>query len=174
VLWGTAGTEGQHSFHQLLHQGTGVIPTDFVLCLGIPGANAESLARLASHCLAQSKALMEGKSEQQALQELLDKGMDEPDAMRLASHKAMPGNRPSNTLVLPELNPMNLGALIALYEHKTFFCSVFWDINPFDQWGVELGKQLSQAIFPAIEGTEPANFDPSTNALVELFNNRQS
>jgi glucose-6-phosphate isomerase len=173
VLWGTAGTEGQHSYHQLLHQGTVIVPTDFILCLRIPGANAESLTRLASHCLAQSKALMEGKSAQQALQELLDKGMDEPEAMRLAPHKAMPGNRPSNTLVLPELNPMILGALIALYEHKTFFCSVFWDINPFDQWGVELGKQLSQAIYPAIKGTAPADFDASTNALVALFNNRQ-
>ncbi len=169
VLWGTSGTEGQHSYHQLLHQGTGIVPVDFILCRRLPGTSAESATRLASHCLAQSKALMEGKSSQQVLQELLAKGMEESEAKRLAPHKAMPGNRPSNTLVLPELTPTVLGALIALYEHKTFFCSVLWDINPFDQWGVELGKQLSQSIYPALEGKAPARFDPSTNALVELF-----
>ena len=169
VLWGTSGTEGQHSYHQLLHQGTGIIPADFILCRHIFGASAESTTRLASHCLAQSKALMEGKTAQQALQELLDAGMDAAEAERLAPHKEMSGNRPSNTLVLPELTPLVLGSLIALYEHKTFFCSVMWNINPFDQWGVELGKQLSQSIYPALEGKTPINFDPSTNALAELF-----
>jgi glucose-6-phosphate isomerase len=169
VLWGTAGTEGQHSYHQLLHQGTGIIPTDFILCLGIDGASAESEARLASHCLAQSKALMEGKSVLAAKKELLAQGIAPAEAERLAPHKAMPGNRPSNTLVLEGLSPQTLGALIALYEHKTFFTSVIWDINPFDQWGVELGKQLSQEILPALEGNSSDQFDPSTNALIQVF-----
>ena len=172
VLWGTAGTEGQHSFHQLLHQGTEIIPVDFILCLGLTGATTESETRLASHCLAQSKALMEGKSEQRAKQELLKQGMPEADATRLAPHRAMPGNRPSSTIVLEQLSPQNLGALIALYEHKTFFTSVIWDINPFDQWGVELGKQLSQEIFPALAGNSTEIFDPSTNALIQLFRSR--
>ncbi len=172
VLWGTAGTEGQHSYHQLLHQGTGIIPADFILCLEIEGATAESETRLASHCLAQSKAMMEGKSQQAAKRELLEQGMPEAEAERLAPHKAMPGNRPSNTIVVEQLNPQSLGALIALYEHKTFFTSAIWDINPFDQWGVELGKQLSQAIYPALEGSCADVFDPSTNALIELFRSR--
>ncbi len=169
VLWGTSGTEGQHSYHQLLHQGTGIIPVDFILCRHLCTTSTESTTRLASHCLAQSKALMEGKTTQQAMQDLLDAGADAAEAEHLAPHKAMPGNRPSNTLVLPDLTPLVLGSLLALYEHKTFFCSVLWDINPFDQWGVELGKQLSQSIYPALEGKAPTNFDPSTNALVELF-----
>lgn len=173
VLWGTAGTEGQHSYHQLLHQGTGIVPTDFILCLDIPGASAESQTRLASHCLAQSKALMEGKPIAQALRELLAQGVDENTAKMLAAHKSMPGNRPSNTIVLEQLNPQNLGALIALYEHKTFFASALWDINPFDQWGVELGKQLSQEIYPALQGSAAADFDASTNALIQLFQNHQ-
>jgi glucose-6-phosphate isomerase len=91
----------------------------------------------------------------------------------LAAHKSMPGNRPSNTIVLEQLNPQNLGALIALYEHKTFFASALWDINPFDQWGVELGKQLSQEIYPALQGSAAADFDASTNALIQLFQNHQ-
>lgn len=169
LIWGTAGTEGQHSYHQLLHQGTDIIPVDFILPLGPGGPSAEAETRLASHCLAQSKALMEGVSRQAAEQEMLEQGLDDAEAGRLAPHKAMPGNRPSNTLVLEGLNPRTLGALIALYEHKTFLTSAIWDINPFDQWGVELGKKLSQAIFPVLDGSSKQQFDPSTNALMALF-----
>lgn len=169
VLWGTAGTDGQHSYHQLLHQGTSVVPVDFILPVRIPGASADSERRLASHCLAQSMALMTGKTTQAATLELQQAGLNATQAARLAPHQSMPGNRPSNTLLMDSVSPRCLGALVALYEHKTFFTSVIWDINPFDQWGVELGKQLSQAILPALEGGDAGQFDPSTHALIARY-----
>ena len=166
VVWGTAGTEGQHSYHQLLHQGTHTIPVDFILPLR--AQPRDRAKRLASHCLAQSKALMEGKTREAAYREMLDQGLSQREAHRLAAHKHMPGNRPSNTLLMNALTPTSLGALIALYEHKTFFTSVIWDINPFDQWGVELGKQLGKEILAALEGEHKCRFDPSTDALIAL------
>ena len=167
VVWGTAGTEGQHSYHQLLHQGTQVVPVDFILPLR--GPSPDRTRRLASHCLAQSKALMEGKSERAAYEELLAQSMPPDQAQQLAPHKAMPGNRPSNTLLMDALTPATLGALIALYEHKTFFTSVVWNINPFDQWGVELGKQLSKAIYATFSGDDHRRYDSSTDALLQAI-----
>jgi glucose-6-phosphate isomerase len=165
LIWGTAGTEGQHSYHQWLHQGTEVTPVDFILPLGAP--DSEYHSRLASHCIAQSKVLMEGKTESAVLQELITQGMPADQAAQLAPHKAMPGNRPSNTLIIDKLDPAALGALLALYEHKTFFTSVLWDINAFDQWGVELGKQLSRTVMAQLSGSSPANLDASSNALIK-------
>ena len=154
VVWGSAGTVGQHSFHQLLHQGTGNTPIDFILPLRPNKASTfDDDARhrqLVANCLAQSKALTEGKSAAQALQELLAAGAGQEEAERLAPHKASPGNRCNTIIAMDELTPATLGALIALYEHKIFVQSVFWDINAFDQWGVELGKQLGGPIDTAM------------------------
>ena len=154
VLWGSAGTDGQHSYFQLLHQGTEFIPVDFI-AVGAPGVPEESEAHrhLLANCLSQSLALMEGR----------------PDAA--APCKEIPGNKPSNTLLLNSLSPYNLGSLIALYEHKVYVQSVIWNINAFDQWGVELGKQLSRDVFEALQGSgEASGFDDSTANLIRRLN----
>ncbi|NNL56557.1 MAG: glucose-6-phosphate isomerase, partial [Pseudomonadales bacterium] len=154
VIWGSSGTVGQHSFHQLLHQGTENIPVDFILPLRPNHASAFNddarHRQLVANCLAQSKALTEGKNAAQALAELRAAGIDQAEAERLAPHKVIPGNRPHNILAMQQLNATTLGALIALYEHRVFVQSVFWSINAFDQWGVELGKQLGGPIDTAM------------------------
>lgn len=169
VIWGSAGTNGQHSFHQLLHQGTEFIPADFIAVAKptVPGSQQQHLHLLAN-CFSQSRALMAGKTLQQARDELIAAGEDPAHADTLAPHKTVPGNRPSTTLLLDELNAFNLGSLIALYEHKVFVQSVIWDINAFDQWGVEIGKQLSKPAFDALGGDEAAtrSLDPSSRALI--------
>ncbi|MCH1488319.1 MAG: glucose-6-phosphate isomerase, partial [Pseudomonadales bacterium] len=173
VVWGSAGTVGQHSFHQLLHQGTGNIPIDFILPLRPNKASTfDDDARhrqLVANCLAQSKALTEGKSAAQALQELLAAGAGQEEAERLAPHKASPGNRCNTIIAMDELTPATLGALIALYEHKIFVQSVFWDINAFDQWGVELGKQLGGPIDTAMSLGK--NSSSETDAATEQWIN---
>jgi glucose-6-phosphate isomerase len=169
ILWGSAGTNGQHSFHQLLHQGSLLIPADFIAVLHSHSNNREQQLQLLANCFAQSQALMEGKSTEAALQELLTQGMVRDAAEALAPHKAIAGNRPSTTLVLQKLTPESLGALIALYEHKVYAHSVLLGINAFDQWGVELGKLLGTGIHAALTGpAASASFDASTNALVNL------
>ncbi len=175
VVWGEPGTNSQHSFMQLLHQGTRFIPVDFIavaeaetVAKGVADADARH-SHLLANCLSQSRALMVGKSLDQAEQELSAAGMAHAQIQALAPHKVQPGNRPSNTIVLGTLNPESLGALIALYEHKVFTQSVLWNINAFDQWGVELGKQSAAAIFAALDGGNVASFDPSTQQLIERF-----
>jgi glucose-6-phosphate isomerase len=171
VIWGSAGTNGQHSFHQLLHQGTGFVPADFIAIASPSVAdNLQQHQHLLANCFSQSRALMEGKTSQQAEQELLGAGEDGARAASLAKHKAVPGNRPSTTFLLDKLNAFNLGSLIALYEHKVFVQSVVWNINAFDQWGVEIGKQLSASAFAALNGDEAAaqTLDPSSQALIGL------
>lgn len=168
ILWGTEGTNGQHSFHQLLHQGTRSVLVDFITCAKPMSPLDSHHSYLQANCLGQSQALLAGKSIAQAKQELLDAGKSEVEAETIAPHKVIPGNRPSNTLVLEQLDPTNLGALIALYEHKVFCLGVLWDLNPFDQWGVELGKQLGSAVYPALTGSQcPEHWDASTRSLVE-------
>ncbi|BFM09948.1 glucose-6-phosphate isomerase [Simiduia litorea] len=170
VIWGEVGTNGQHSFHQLLHQGTRFVPADFIVSLTSHNPLSEHHSQLFANCLSQSRALMLGKSEAQAAAEFSAMGYSADEAKQLAHHKVMPGNRPSNTLVVESLNPKTLGALIALYEHKVFVQSVIWGINAFDQWGVELGKQLCSEIHPALVSSAAAeSFDPSTNALMALY-----
>lgn len=168
VVWGSAGSNGQHSFHQLLHQGTHYIPADFIAIVHTHfEADAEQHRRLLASCFSQSQALMQGKSQRQAFNELLAEGMDEGAAYALAKHKVVPGNKPSNTLLLEQLDPQSLGTLIALYEHKVFVESVIWHINAFDQWGVELGKQLGEQVFTALNAESDCDrFDASTNALI--------
>jgi glucose-6-phosphate isomerase len=168
VVWGSAGTNGQHSFHQLLHQGTHLIPADFIGVVRTGDAqHEEQHAHLLANCFSQSQALMDGKTEAEAKQELLDQGMNSTDASTLAKHKAIPGNKPSTTIMLSEISPQNLGSLIAIYEHKVFVESILWRINAFDQWGVELGKQLGVKLFSALrEKTPSTDFDGSTNGLI--------
>jgi glucose-6-phosphate isomerase len=167
VIWGDTGTNGQHAFFQLLHQGTGIIPVDFITALkpthDLPGHHDALLA----NCFAQSEALMKGKNADEVRRELQAQGLTEEETARLIPHKTFSGNRPSNTILMDELTPSTLGALIALYEHKTFVQGVLWNINSFDQWGVELGKVLAKAIQSELEEKpNPEKHDSSTNALI--------
>lgn len=169
VIWGDAGTNGQHAYHQLLHQSALAVPADFILPIKVSHDLADHHHRLAAHCFAQSQALMQGKTIAEAKAEVLAQGGSEALADFLAPHKASPGNKPSNTLLLPELSPYYLGALIALYEHKVFVQGVLWNINSFDQWGVELGKQLSTPIYQVLSGAASHAFDSSTEQLIKQF-----
>jgi len=169
VIWGSAGTNGQHSFHQLLHQGTDFIPADFIaIARPTVSGNQQQHQYLLANCFSQSRALMAGKTRQQAKDELIAAGEDPARADVLAPHQSVPGSRPSTTLLLDELTAFNLGSLIALYEHKVFVQSVIWNINAFDQWGVEIGKQLSKPAFNALMGDDAASqtLDPSSRALI--------
>ncbi len=171
VIWGSVGTNGQHSFHQLLHQGTHFIPADFILTLQSHHKNcAEQHRQLLANGLAQSQALMCGKSLATVKTELRAQGLDNSEIDFLAPHKVITGNRPSNLITINQLTPKTLGALIALYEHKVYVQSVLWDINAFDQWGVELGKQLSGPIFDALSSAGESNeLDPSTAAVIASY-----
>ncbi len=170
VVWGDAGTNGQHSFHQLLHQGTRLIPADFIAPLKSHHPVGDHHSLLFANCLAQSRALMTGKSIGQAEREFLELGYTAEEAATLAPHKVMPGNLPSNTLIIEQVTPETLGALIALYEHKVYVQSVIWDINAFDQWGVELGKKLCHEIHEVIEEKGNADsLDTSTLGLIQRY-----
>ena len=170
VIWGEPGTNGQHAFFQLLHQGTNVIPVDFIAALHTDSENdldASHHRLLLANCFAQSEALMVGKSAEKVRAELAASGMSEVQVAALVPHKLFAGNRPSNTILLHELTPKSLGALIALYEHKVFVQGVIWNINSFDQWGVELGKQLAKTIDGELKsGTISGTHDGSTTALM--------
>ena len=165
VVFGEPGTNAQHAYFQLLHQGAAVIPTEFIVVASNPEGEATQCA-LNANALAQAEALMVGKSEAQARAELVASGMGPAQADILASQKAFPGDRPSTTLVLDALTPEALGALIALYEHKTFVEGVLWGLNSFDQWGVELGKVLARTIDAEMSGGGGGSHDPSTTALI--------
>ncbi len=167
IIWGDVGTNGQHAYFQLLHQGSDCVPVDFIAALkpahDLPGHHAMLLA----NCFAQSEALMKGKTADEVRQELVAEGKPAAAIDALLPHKVFPGNRPSNTILLPELSPAGLGALIALYEHQTFVQGVIWGMNSFDQWGVELGKVLAKNIHAELIGASaPQNHDSSTNGLV--------
>ena len=173
VLWGEPGTNGQHAFFQLLHQGTHVVPADFIAAVEGQhhlGAHHELLL---ANCLAQTQALAFGKTADEALVELRSQGMTEAAARALAPYKAFPGDRPSSTILLDRLTPHSLGALIALYEHKVFVQGAIWNIDSFDQWGVELGKQLAGRVFEVLAGRAPADaLDASTRGLAALIRGR--
>lgn len=170
VVWGAAGTNGQHSFHQLLHQGTQPVPVDFIVPMQSHNPLADQHTHLVTNCMAQARAMLFGKSLEQASQELRNAGYSEDEVAALAPHKVLPGNRPSLTISYDKTTPYTLGALLALYEHKVFVSSVIWQLNAFDQWGVELGKQIGVEIYREIEmrreGAEEVSFDPSTEALL--------
>ncbi len=168
VLWGSEETNGQHSFHQLLLQGTQVVPVDFVATARAHCA-PEQHRQLYANCLAQSRALMAGRGAAALEAELTAAEQPRERARALAAQRAVPGNRPSSTLVLESLEPRHLGALLALYEHSVFVQSALWGINAFDQWGVELGKQAATAIDTALAGGDADDLDPSTRALVRVW-----
>ncbi len=174
VIWGSEGTNGQHSCHQLLLQGIGAVPVDFI---ATAKAHCEPLQHqyLLANCLAQSRALMLGKSYQQAIDETRSQGFDEETTAKLASHKAIPGNRVSNTLLLEEFTPRTLGSLLAFYEHSVYVQSVIWQINAFDQWGVELGKTMSNSLFSALTKTDfDLELDSSSQAIIDYIQNIHS
>jgi glucose-6-phosphate isomerase len=168
VVWGEPGTNGQHAFFQLLHQGTDIVPCDFLIAAQAHENIGDHHARLVANCLAQSQALAFGKSEDEVRAELAEDGMDQDQIDALAPHKVFAGNRPSNTLIYRRLDPATLGMLVALYEHKIFVQGAIWDINSFDQWGVELGKALATRLLPVVRDAENTDgLDSSTRGLVE-------
>jgi glucose-6-phosphate isomerase len=172
VVFGEPGTNGQHAFYQLIHQGTKLIPCDFLAPvrssnpLGQSGMEHHRI--LLANALAQTEALMRGKTAEEARAELVKQGVTGDALERLVPHKVFPGNRPTNTILFDRLDPATLGALIALYEHRIFVMGSIWGINSFDQWGVELGKQLAKAILPELAADAPpaAGHDASTSALI--------
>lgn len=170
IIWGGAGANGQHAYHQLLHQGTRLSPADFIIPLQSHNPVATHHAILFANCLSQTQALMQGKTEQEAKQELLDKGLSADEADKLAPHKVISGNKPSNTLLFDKATPRTVGALIALYEHKVYVQGAIWNINSFDQWGVELGKQLGNEILnKLLETSSNTQLDASTEGLIDLY-----
>ncbi len=167
VVWGEPGTNGQHAYFQLLHQGTHLIPTDFIMALESLNPLGIHQELLMANCFAQSEALMMGKTKAELKAEMQAAGASEEDIKQLAGHRSFSGNRPSNTLLVQQMSPHALGALIALYEHKVFVEAAIWDINPFDQWGVELGKQLAKSIHHEMEQKNTvSSHDSSTNGLI--------
>ncbi|MCE9677995.1 glucose-6-phosphate isomerase [Shewanella sp. AS1] len=170
VIWGGEGTNGQHAYHQLIHQGTPLIPADFILPLQSHNPLGEHHQQLASNCFGQTQAMMQGRTYEEALAELSHSQLSDEEKNLIAKHKVMPGNKPSNTLLMNKLTPGTLGALIALYEHRTFVQGAIWDINSFDQWGVELGKTLGNDVLARLKADSDANeLDASSNGLINKF-----
>jgi len=173
VIWGGVGCNGQHAYHQLLHQGTQLIPADFIVPIVSFNPVSDHHQWLYANCLSQSQALMLGKTRAEAEAELREKGIPEDEVQKLAPHKVIPGNRPSNTIVVERISPRRLGALVAMYEHKVFVQSVIWGINAFDQWGVELGKELGKGVYNRLTGAEDTSAeDASTQGLINYFRGR--
>lgn len=168
VIFGEPGTNGQHAFFQLLHQGTDVVPIDFLVAAHPTDADAHHHALLFANCLAQAEAFMRGRTLEEARAQLRASGLSAEEVETLAPHKVFSGDRPSSVLLYRRLDPRTLGRLVALYEHKVFVQSVIWDINPFDQWGVELGKELANRLAPIVEdaGAATAALDGSTAGLI--------
>ncbi len=167
IVWGGVGTDGQHAFFQLLHQGGRLVPADFIAAIEPHHGLAEHHRMLLANCLAQGEAFMRGRSLAEAKADLAAAGQPEKEQARLAPHMVCPGNQPSNTILLRRLDPRSLGALIALYEHKVFVEAVLWRINPFDQYGVELGKKLASGILAELDaGAASGSRDSSTNGLI--------
>jgi glucose-6-phosphate isomerase len=170
VVWGEPGTNGQHAFYQLIHQGTRLVPCDFLAAATSHNDHDGQHAILLSNFFAQTEALMRGKTRAEVEAELAAEGMSRARIRKLAPHKVFAGNRPTNSLLYQKLTPHTFGRLIALYEHKVFVQGAIWDINSFDQWGVELGKQLAKAILPELADNAPTDsHDSSTNGLINHY-----
>ena len=170
VIWGEPGTNGQHAFYQLIHQGTLLIPSDFIAPANSHNAIGDHHVKLLSNFFAQTEALLNGKSENEVMVEFMKTSMDEKDVKRLTPYKVFEGNKPTNSFLLKEINPFNIGSLIALYEHKIFVQGVIWNIFSFDQWGVELGKQLANKVLPELENNDTiSSHDASTNGLINAY-----
>ncbi len=174
VVWGQPGTDGQHAFYQLIHQGTELIPSDFIAPIKSHNPLGDHHAKLLANCFAQTEALMRGRTLDEARGVMLAAGMDAQEAERLAPQRQFDGNRPTTTILVDKITPYTLGALIALYEHKIFTQGVVWGINSFDQWGVELGKQLAGVILGEIEDARvTAAHDASTASLLRYYLDRR-
>jgi glucose-6-phosphate isomerase len=172
VVWGEPGTNGQHAFYQLLHQGTPLIPCDFIAPVQTHNPVGDHHKILLSNFFAQTEALMNGKTEAEAEAELEEQGLTTDEIARLLPYKVFSGNRPSNTFLVNKITPFTLGQLIALYEHKIFVQGIIWNIYSFDQWGVELGKQLSKRILTELENGDPVKtHDASTRGLINSWKN---
>jgi glucose-6-phosphate isomerase len=170
VIWGEPGTNGQHAFYQLLHQGTKLVPADFLASIDTHNPIGEHHTLLLANFLAQTEALMKGKTESEARAELDASGMKGEALEKLLPHKVFPGNRPTTSLLYQKLDPRTLGRLIALYEHKIFVQGIIWNVNSYDQWGVELGKKLANAILPELRAAgDVSSHDASTNALINAI-----
>ena len=170
VIWGEPGTNGQHAFYQLIHQGTKLVPADFIAPIESHNPIGEHHQILLSNFFAQTEALMTGKTEAEVRGELTAAGVSGEALEKLVPHKVFTGNRPTNSILVKKITPRSLGSLIAMYEHKIFTQGVIWNINSFDQWGVELGKQLAKAILPELGGPgEVTGHDASTNGLINHY-----
>jgi len=170
VIWGEAGTNGQHAFYQLIHQGTLIIPCDFIAPAISHNPIGDHHIKLLSNFFAQTEALMNGKTEEEVTTELQQAGKTKEEIKKLVKFKAFKGNKPTNSFLIKEITPQSLGSLIAMYEHKIFVQGVIWNIFSFDQWGVELGKQLANKILPELENQdEIRDHDSSTNGLINQF-----
>lgn len=170
VIWGEPGTNGQHAFYQLIHQGTPLIPCDFIAPAQSHNPIGDHHQKLLSNFFAQTEALMNGKTEEEAEKELEKQGLTPEQIARLLPFKVFAGNKPTNSLLVKKITPFTLGQLIALYEHKIFTQGIIWNIYSFDQWGVELGKQLANKILPELENNENvSNHDSSTNGLINAY-----
>ena len=167
VIWGEPGSNAQHSFFQLLHQGTANVALDFLAPVNTSGPYQQQHNLALANCFAQAQAFAFGQTERQVREDLAAKGHNEAEIARLVPHKLHPGNRPNSILLFPRLGPKTVGRLIALYEHKVYTQSVIWGVNAFDQWGVELGKKLADSLAPAVENPEEAKADPSLRTLLE-------
>ena len=173
IIWGEPGTNGQHAFYQLIHQGTKLIPADFIAPMESHNPIGSHHEILLSNFFAQTEALMKGKTVDEARTELVEGGLKGKALAALLPHKVFEGNRPTNSILVDKITPRTLGSLIALYEHKIFVQGIIWDINSFDQWGVELGKQLAKKILPELQTAEPAKtHDASTNGLLNYYKSR--
>jgi glucose-6-phosphate isomerase len=170
VVFGQEGTNGQHAFMQLMHQSDDIVPTDFIIAINSSSDMPEHHKVLVANCFAQSEALMQGKNLQQATEELITAGLSKSGAEQLARHKTMKGNTPSNTLLINRVTPKSFGSLLALYEHKIFVQGVLWQLNSFDQWGVELGKQLGNQVLKVMNGDHSEQLSSSSLALIKIFN----
>lgn len=170
IIWGEPGTNGQHAFYQLIHQGTKLIPADFIACAKAPHDLEDHQQKLLANFFAQTEALMKGKSREEARRDLEAKGLDRYEIEKILPFKVFKGNKPTNSILIKELTPENLGALIAIYEHKIFVQGIVWNIFSFDQWGVELGKQLAGNVLPEIKQQKIAGkHDSSTKSLLEKY-----
>ncbi|RWY55734.1 glucose-6-phosphate isomerase [Mucilaginibacter gilvus] len=170
IIWGEPGTNGQHAFYQLIHQGTKLIPCDFIAPAQSHNPLGEHHPMLLSNFFAQTEALMNGKTEEVVIEELKKAGKSEEEIAKIAPFKVFEGNRPTNSILVKLITPRALGSLIAMYEHKIFVQGIIWNIYSFDQWGVELGKQLAGKILPELKGNEPVNsHDSSTNGLINQY-----
>jgi glucose-6-phosphate isomerase len=170
IIWGEPGTNGQHAFYQLIHQGTKLIPADFLAPAISHNPTGDHHTILLSNFFAQTEALMNGKTKQEALEALRHEAKSEEEAIRLHHYRVFDGNRPTNSILFKKLTPRVLGSLIAMYEHKIFVQGVLWNIFSFDQWGVELGKQLAKKILPELADPTPiSTHDASTNGLINTY-----